>query len=37
MGEAVDMILEGILCEDCGVFIDGAKPGYPRKCEVCEE
>lgn len=37
MGETTEMILEGILCESCGVFIDDANPGYPRRCEDCEE
>lgn len=37
MCETAEMILEGILCENCGVFIDDANPGYPRTCENCEE
>lgn len=36
MGEVAEMILEGLLCEECGDFIDGEEPGYPRKCEGCE-
>ena len=37
MGEITDMILEGILCEQCGVLIDGTATDYPRTCEDCEE
>lgn len=28
---------EGLLCEDCGSFIDGEAPGHPRKCDNCAE
>lgn len=27
-----DMIIEGIICKDCGEFIDGEAPGYERNC-----
>ena len=27
-----DMIIEGIICKDCGNFIDGEAPGYERSC-----
>ncbi len=30
------MVLDGLLCECCGLLIDGEEPGYPRKCEDCE-
>lgn len=37
MGEVSEMVLDGILCEVCGVYIDDDKdPGHPRKCEDCE-
>lgn len=36
MGEAAEMVLEGLLCEVCGAYVDGEEPGYPRKCENCE-
>jgi len=36
MGEIVEMILEGILCEHCGVYI-GEPVGHVRYCEDCEE
>lgn len=35
MGEIADMILEGILCEGCGVTLSGKGNGYPRKCWDC--
>ena len=37
MGEVTEMILEGILCELCGVYIDDDPPGVPRKCKNCAE
>lgn len=36
MGDVADMILEGILCEACGVYI-GDAVGHPRLCEDCED
>jgi hypothetical protein len=36
MGEIAEMVLEGVLCEQCGCLIDGLESGYPRKCEDCE-
>lgn len=32
MGENAEMVLEGILCQYCGEYIDGEAPGYPRSC-----
>lgn len=37
MGEVSDMIVNGILCVECGCLVDGEESGYPRKCEDCEE
>lgn len=37
MGEFSEMVLEGILCEWCGVFIEGTPPGYPQRCDVCKK
>ena len=34
MGEIADMMLEGELCCECGVYI-GADNGYPTKCVSC--
>ncbi|WP_281281436.1 hypothetical protein [Paenibacillus dokdonensis] len=37
MGEVAEMILNGLLCEVCGCYIDDMEePGYPRTCEDCE-
>ena len=36
MGDAAEDILDGLMCEDCGVLIDGDNPGYPRKCDGCK-
>jgi hypothetical protein len=35
MGEITEMVLEGILCDQCGVLVDGEVSGYPRRCEDC--
>jgi len=36
MGEISEMILEGVLCELCGVFI-GEGCGFPVLCEDCQD
>lgn len=35
MGEVAEMMLDGTLCEGCGVFLNEAAPGYPRTCREC--
>ncbi|GAQ30255.1 hypothetical protein SAMD00023378_3938 [Ralstonia sp. NT80] len=35
MGDIADMMLEGLLCECCGAFIDGDSDGVPRRCGDC--
>lgn len=36
MGEAAEMMLEGLCCQQCGEFFhDGEEPGYPRTCAGC--
>lgn len=36
MGDIADMLLEGILCIECGcAFGDNYCPGHPRTCEDC--
>lgn len=37
MGEIAEMMINGYLCEGCGVFLDGEEPGFPRRCEDCKE
>jgi len=34
MGDIADMIINGDLCEECGVYMAGGA-GYPRKCASC--
>jgi hypothetical protein len=36
MGEIAEMIINGLLCEQCGSFIDDEEPVHPRKCEDCD-
>lgn len=35
MGDIADMMIDGILCEQCGVYIDDDPPGHPRLCPSC--
>ena len=35
MGDVADMMLDGTLCEGCGVFMDGEECGFPRLCAGC--
>ena len=34
MGDIADMMLDGTLCEGCGVSL-GRGDGYPRRCASC--
>ena len=34
MGEVAELVLEGIICEVCGIFV-GEPAGYPRTCDCC--
>lgn len=36
MGEIAEMILEGILCEICGCYMEDDKE-YPHSCPACED
>lgn len=35
MGEIADSMIEGEMCQYCGVYLDGDRPGYPRSCSSC--
>jgi hypothetical protein len=36
MGEIAGMMLDGVMCQECGEFFeDGEAPGYPRSCAAC--
>lgn len=35
MGDIADMMLEGDLCCDCGVYLPGSGDGSPRRCRDC--
>lgn len=37
MGDIAEMMLDGTLCEGCGVALDGADEGFPRRCCDCQE
>ena len=36
MGDIAEMMLEGVLCEGCGVNLAGPAPGHPRYCKHCK-
>lgn len=36
-GDGADMLLDGLLCQECFAIIDGDEPGYPRWCETCRQ
>ncbi len=35
MGEIAEMMMDGTLCEGCGVFLNDDVPGYPCRCGDC--
>jgi hypothetical protein len=35
MGEIAEMMLDGTLCEGCGVYLPGDGIGVPRRCRDC--
>lgn len=35
MGEIAEMMLDGTLCEGCGVFLNAEPTGYPCYCGSC--
>jgi len=37
MGDVADMMLDGTLCEGCGVYLEGESYGVPRYCASCHE
>lgn len=42
MGQHAEDILDGVVCEGCGEFFDdiidgGEAPGYPRRCDACQD
>ncbi len=37
MGEVADMMLDGTLCQGCGVFLNDDPPGYPCSCHDCKK
>jgi Zn finger protein HypA/HybF involved in hydrogenase expression len=36
MGDIADMMIDGTLCEGCGVYIEGSGAGFPRRCGACK-
>lgn len=35
MGDIANAMLDGTFCQQCGEYIDGTAPGYPRTCGGC--
>jgi len=36
MGDVADMMLDGTLCQECGVFVNEVPLGYPISCRGCK-
>lgn len=36
MGDIAEMMLDGTLCEGCGVYMPGDAPGHTRRCRDCK-
>jgi hypothetical protein len=36
MGEIAEMMLDGTLCQGCGVYLRGKSDGIPRCCHDCK-
>lgn len=37
MGEIAEMMLDGTLCQMCGVYMGDAGNGYPVTCASCQD
>lgn len=37
MGEMAEAVLNGEMCEWCGVWLDGEPAGYPQLCPDCQK
>ena len=35
MGDIAEAMVDGVLCQTCGVLLDGEVPGHPRWCGGC--
>lgn len=35
MGEIADLMVNGDICEGCGVELEGVGEGFPRRCPGC--
>lgn len=36
MGGTVDLILEGILCQNCGEYLEDSLGEFPQSCSNCK-
>lgn len=37
MGDIADMMIDGTLCQGCGVYLEGESYGVPRYCSGCQQ
>ncbi len=37
MGEHTEMVMEGILCQQCGAMVDDSLGEFPQDCDDCKE
>jgi hypothetical protein len=35
LSDMVDLMLDGMVCEECGAFL-GEGVGHPRRCQACQ-
>lgn len=35
MGDVADMMLDGTLCEGCGVYLENSLGEFPQRCASC--
>jgi len=35
LSDMVDLMLDGMVCEECGAFL-GEGVGHPRRCQACD-
>lgn len=36
MGEIAEMMIDGTMCQQCGVYIESPSMGIPRTCRDCK-
>ncbi len=37
MGDTADLMLDGTLCEGCGVYLEDSLGSFPQRCLYCQQ